>query len=101
AAVAVLDIADAGDTIEELHGLGAKAQAFAVDLTEPAQVERAAAEVAASLGPADILVNNAGIYPNQPIDGMAYADWRRMFAINVDSMFLTTQAFTPAMKARG
>jgi 3-oxoacyl-[acyl-carrier protein] reductase/(S)-1-phenylethanol dehydrogenase len=101
AAVAVLDIADATDTIADLHGLGAKAQAFAVDVTDPDQVSRAAAEVSAALGPVDILVNNAGIYPNQPIDGMTHADWRRVFAVNVDSMFLTTQAFAPSMKARG
>jgi 3-oxoacyl-[acyl-carrier protein] reductase/(S)-1-phenylethanol dehydrogenase len=35
------------------------------------------------------------------MDGMSFDDWRRVFAINVDSMFLTTQAFTPRMKERG
>jgi len=57
--------------------------------------------VEAALGAPDILVNNAGIYPNQPFEAMSIADWRRMFAVNVESMFLTCQAFTPAMKRRG
>ena len=53
------------------------------------------------LGAPDILVNNAGIYPNQPFSEMSIGNWRAMLATNVDSMFLTCQAFTPAMKRRG
>ncbi len=101
AAVAVLDIADGAETVAEVEAAGSKGAAFAVDLTDADQVAAAAREVTASLGAADILVNNAGIYPNQPLDGMTAADWRRVFAINVDSMFYASQAFTPAMKARG
>jgi NAD(P)-dependent dehydrogenase (short-subunit alcohol dehydrogenase family) len=101
AAVAVLDIADGSGTVAEIEAAGAEGAAFTVDVTDPDAVVAAAAEVESSLGAADILVNNAGIYPNQLLDGMTPADWRRIFAINVDSMFYTCQAFTPAMKARG
>jgi 3-oxoacyl-[acyl-carrier protein] reductase/(S)-1-phenylethanol dehydrogenase len=101
ATVAVLDIADAADTVADIQAAGARGAAFKVDLTDPAQVGWAAEEVRAALGPVDILVNNAGIYPNQPIDGMSLDDWRRMFAVNVDSMFLTSRAFIPHLKARG
>jgi 3-oxoacyl-[acyl-carrier protein] reductase/(S)-1-phenylethanol dehydrogenase len=31
----------------------------------------------------------------------ALADWQGIFRVNVESMFLTCQAFTPAMKERG
>ena len=101
ASVAVLDVADAAGTVADVHAAGAKSASFLVDVTDPEQVSRAAVEVEAALGPVDILVNNCGIYPNQPVAGMSFADWRRVFAINVDSMFLTCQAFTPQMKARG
>lgn len=100
AAVAVLDIADAADTLAEIETAGAKGAAFTVDVTDAEQVAAAARDVEAALGAADILVNNAGIYPNQPFEGMSAADWRRMFAVNVDSMFHTCQAFTPGMKDR-
>jgi (S)-1-phenylethanol dehydrogenase len=99
--VAVLDIADAAGTVAEIQAAGAKGASFVIDVADPLQVSRAAAEVEAALGPVDILVNNVGIYPNQPVDGMSFDDWRRIFAINVDSMFLTSQAFTPRMKTRG
>jgi NAD(P)-dependent dehydrogenase (short-subunit alcohol dehydrogenase family) len=101
AAVAVLDIADASATLDEIEAAGSKGTSVVADVADPDQVARAAAEVEAALGAPDILVNNCGIYPNQPLAEMSIADWRRMFAVNVDSMFLTCQAFTPAMKSRG
>lgn len=99
--VAVLDIADAGGTVADIEAAGSKGAFFLVDVTDPAQVASVAGEVEAALGAADILVNNAGIYPNQPFETMTIADWQRMFAVNVESMFLTTRAFAPSMKARG
>src|SRR5258708_7739961 len=48
----------------------------------------------------DILINCAGIFPNQPFDEMTFADWRRVLAINLDSVFLMSAAFAPAMKQR-
>ena len=101
ASVAVLDLVDGSDTIADIEAAGAKGASFIVDVTDPDAVSASVGDITAALGAADILVNNAGIYPNQLLDGMALADWRRMFTVNVDSMFITSQAFTPAMKARG
>jgi NAD(P)-dependent dehydrogenase (short-subunit alcohol dehydrogenase family) len=70
-------------------------------VTDPEQVAGAVAAVESALGPVDILVNNAGIYPNQPLEGLTFADWKRMFSVNVDSMFLLSQAFSPGMRDRG
>jgi 3-oxoacyl-[acyl-carrier protein] reductase/(S)-1-phenylethanol dehydrogenase len=101
ASVAVLDIADAAATVADIEAVGSKGAALIADMTVPGQVAAAAGEVEAALGAPDILVNNAGIYPNQPFSEMSISDWRTMFAVNVESMFLTCQAFTPAMKRRG
>lgn len=101
ATVAVLDIADASATVAEIEASGAKAASFVADLSNPEQVSAAAEQVIAQLGDATILVNNAGIYPNQSFEDMAIDDWRRMFSVNVESMFLATKAFVPGMKAAG
>jgi NAD(P)-dependent dehydrogenase (short-subunit alcohol dehydrogenase family) len=101
ASVAVLDVLDAPDTVADIEAAGPKGLSVIADVTDPAQVSAAAGEIGAALGDPDILVNNAGIYPNQPFEAMTLADWRRMFAVNVESMFLTCQAFTPAMRRRG
>ena len=101
ATIAVLDIVDASAAVAELEEAGAKAASFVVDLADPDQVAEAARQVGATLGDAGILVNNAGIYPNQPFDDMSITDWRRMFSVNVESMFLTSKAFAPGMKSAG
>lgn len=101
ATVVVLDRVDASDTVEEIRSVGVDPTALLVELTDEAQVIAAAARVKTELGGADILVNNAGIYPNQLLQDMGLADWRRMFAVNVESMFLMCQAFTPHMRETG
>lgn len=100
ASVVILDRVDAGDTVASITSTGASAAAFIVDVTDEQAVTAAAAQVHSQFGGADILVNNAGIYPNQLLQDMTLPDWRRMFAVNVDSMFLTCQAFTPHMRNR-
>ena len=57
-------------------------------------------ELPVNVGVPDILVIIASIYPNQTFDVMPIAAWRPMFAVNVESMFLTCQVFTPGMKRR-
>jgi NAD(P)-dependent dehydrogenase (short-subunit alcohol dehydrogenase family) len=101
ASVAVLDIADGSGTVAQIEAAGSKGLSVIADVTDPGQVSAAAWAVEAALGAPDILVNNAGVYPNQPFDAMSLTDWRQMFAVNVESMFLTCQAFTPVMKQRG
>jgi 3-oxoacyl-[acyl-carrier protein] reductase len=61
----------------------------------------ALAAAAAALGPLDILVNNAGIgHVPQPLEELADAEFERVLAVNVRSIYLTARAFVPAMKAR-
>jgi 3-oxoacyl-[acyl-carrier protein] reductase len=70
-----------------------------VDVTEPRQV----AAFVATVGGADVLVNTAGGVAGQtmrPIEEVSDADWRRIFAINLDGAFYFTRAVVPAMKAR-
>ena len=52
-------------------------------------------------GRIDVLVNNAGIYPHTPFEELTFAEWRRVLATNLDSVFLCSHAVFPAMKARG
>lgn len=100
-AVAVLDVADAATTLACVESAGAPGVGLLVDVSDPKQVATAAARVKAELGPVDILINNAGVYPRQPFDSMTIEQWRRVFAVNVEAMFLTVQAFSPGMRARG
>ena len=101
ATVVVLDRVDATETVAQIRSVGPEPTALVVDITDADQVSAAAEKVQSELGGADILVNNAGIYPNQLLQDMSLSDWRAMFAVNVDAMFLTCQAFSPHMRAAG
>ncbi|MGP3534176.1 SDR family NAD(P)-dependent oxidoreductase [Microbacterium sp. RD1] len=99
--VAILDAVFPAETVEAVRALGVRAIGVVVDLRDPDAVGAAVAEVAEKLGPVAVLVNNAGIYPLQPLEGMTYEQWREVFRINVDAVFLTTQACAPHMKELG
>ena len=101
AAVAVVDLEEAADTLAMLSGAGAEAAAFSGDVTSEDDVARLSGEVVERFGRCDILINNVGIYPNEPFEEVTYAKWRRVMAINLDSMFLTAKAFAPGMVERG
>ncbi len=50
----------------------------------------------------DILVNNAGItHERAPMEDVSEADFDRVMAVNVKSVYLTARHFVPAMKTRG
>jgi 3-oxoacyl-[acyl-carrier protein] reductase/(S)-1-phenylethanol dehydrogenase len=46
-------------------------------------------------------VNNAGIYPRYPFAEITLAQWQRVFAVNVESMMLLSQAVVPGMAELG
>jgi 3-oxoacyl-[acyl-carrier protein] reductase len=73
------------------------------DLTVESDVDR----LLAAVGHVDVLVNNAGMVsigaPDQvaPMTNTSYAEWRADLARNLDTAFLVTRRFLPAMVAAG
>jgi len=99
--VAVADVAPADETLRLVEQAGRRALAVECDVASPEAVVAMAAQVEARFRRCDILVNCAGIFPQQPFDAMSFADWRRLMAINLDSVFHVTQAVGARMLARG
>lgn len=91
----------ANATLAMVEEAGAEGMIVQADVSSEADVDRMAAEVRARLGPVDLLVNNAGIAKNQPHTELAFADWKRMFEVNVDGVFLATWAVKDEMIERG
>jgi NAD(P)-dependent dehydrogenase (short-subunit alcohol dehydrogenase family) len=98
--IVIADIAFGDDTVKLVKTAGREALACKCDVSSEDSVKALAAQVAQRFGRCDILVNCAGIYPNQAFDTMTFADWRRVQAINLDSVFLMSAAFAPGMKQR-
>jgi 2-deoxy-D-gluconate 3-dehydrogenase len=80
-----------------------KGEALQADLAQ--MTEAGAAELIGEaekkLGPIDILVNNAGIIRRAEALDHAYADWRAVMAVNLDAVWLLSQAAARRMAERG
>lgn len=98
--IAIVDINDAGQTLEEVKAIGAKAAAFRCDVAAPDDILRLGDDVEAAFGRCDMLINNAGVFPSRPFADIELEDWRRMLAINLDSVFLMSKRFVPGMRER-
>jgi 2-deoxy-D-gluconate 3-dehydrogenase len=91
---------DLHDTEKAVHATGRRATTLALDLSRPRDVPDACAELL-DRQPIDILVNNAGIIRRGPVETTEYEDWRAVLDVNLDSVFLLSQACGAAMAARG
>lgn len=69
------------------------ARAICCDVADEASVQRAFSQIE----DVDVLVNNAGICHYGLISQISGAEWRRLFAVNVDGAFFCTRAALPAM----
>lgn len=100
ARVAISDIDNDGAArTAELCGEGAIA--LCQDVTDEARWGEVVAEVCARLGGLDILVNNAGIGLVGTIESTDAASWRRVHAVDLDSVYLGCRAALPALRASG
>lgn len=72
-----------------------------LDVCNTEQWARAAAFVESEYGRLDGLVNNAGISLVGSIEGTAIEEWRRIQAVNVESIVIGLQAMLPQLKTAG
>ncbi|SDA33983.1 SDR family NAD(P)-dependent oxidoreductase [Sphingomonas sp. NFR15] len=98
--VALWDVnADALAAAQEETGAAA---VFALDVSDQAQVEAAAAGANDALGKIDILVNSAGITgATAPLHEYPLESWRRVIDINLNGLFYCCRAVVPFMLANG
>jgi meso-butanediol dehydrogenase / (S,S)-butanediol dehydrogenase / diacetyl reductase len=96
-AIADVDHEQAGKTVQVL---GAAALAIACDVADGASVTKAVAQVIAEFGVIDAVHNNAGIsMPSKPLHLTEEEEWDRLLQVNLKSVFWTTKACYPHLKA--
>lgn len=101
ARIALLDINGNG-AAAVARELGPDHLAITCDVTDPAAVGSAVAQAHAAFGALDIVVNNAGwSHPNGALLDVDYATFRKLYAINVDSIFHMTHAVVPIWRDAG
>jgi 3-oxoacyl-[acyl-carrier protein] reductase len=83
-------------------GIGTAAVPFTCDVSQKADVDGLVAAAVKAFGGLDILVNNAGItHKNQSLMTVTEAEFDRIYAVNVKSIYLSTLAAVPEMEKRG
>ena len=69
-------------------GIGGNALALEQDVTDEARWQSVIAETVEAFGGLHILVNNAGIGTPGTVEETSFEDWRRVHAVDLDSVFL-------------
>ena len=95
------DLNAANETRDIILSEGGKCTAHRCDVAIAAEVEAMVAACLAAYGRIDVLFNNVGI---QVVGGpleVSEADWDRLMAVNVKSMYLTCRAVIPHMLRQG
>lgn len=92
-----LDGAEIGVLADQLAVGGADVLSMAQDVTDPEGWAQVTAKLRDRFGVLDILVNNAGIGLHTPILTTPLENWRKVLAVNLDAVFLGTQAGIRAM----
>jgi len=68
------------------------------DVAKPEDAKRIAERALAEFGRIDILLNNAGINIRGPIEELTFEQFQQVQKVNVDGVWLCTQAVVPHMK---
>jgi gluconate 5-dehydrogenase len=80
---------------------GANAAVVAADLSRRDKISEIAKQISAPFGVPDIVVHAAGINTRETADEVTDAGWDVTMNLNLAAPFFLSQAFAPAMKAKG
>ncbi|VVM75277.1 Cyclic-di-GMP-binding biofilm dispersal mediator protein [Pseudomonas fluorescens] len=86
---------------EEINSAGGKALALRADSADASAVQQAVQDTVETFGRLDILVNNAGVLAVAPVAEFDLAEFDRMLAVNVRSVFVASQAAAPHLGQGG
>jgi gluconate 5-dehydrogenase len=79
---------------------GTRVHVVAFDVTDADAVSAAVDDIENTLGPLDILFNNAGMQFRTELENYPFDKWRQLMRVNVESVFLVSQAVARHMIRR-
>ncbi len=91
----------AADTVEAIEGKSGKASAFAVNVSDQAQVQEVVSKIARKAGRIDILVNSAGISHIGKLENTEVEDFERVFQVNIKGVYNVMHSVIHYMKQQG
>lgn len=102
------DIALAARTVDQLENAaqliqqrGRSVHIIPTDVSQVASVQAMVDATVEHFGRLDVLVNGAGINTRKPADDITEDEWDSLMAVNIKSVFFTSQAATRHMRKQG
>jgi 3-oxoacyl-[acyl-carrier protein] reductase len=96
--VVAVDVTDTTLTKTAVEQFGVRGLAVEADVSQEEDTLRMAQQAVDAFGRIDILISNAAISPEQPLDEITFADWRKVLSVDLDGVFLCAKAVIPQMK---
>ncbi|KAA8434464.1 SDR family oxidoreductase [Weissella sagaensis] len=93
--IAIVDIQleKAQETANEIaESTGRKVIAVKADVTSPEEVDKMIKTIVTELGGLDVAFNNAGMVINTPATETSFEQWQKVINLNLNGIFLTSQA---------
>ena len=101
ATVALWDVLDGTETVNEIKQNGGKIFFQKVDVTDQNSVNNAIDEIIKQHGKIEILINNAGIIRDRSFLKMTEEEWDSVMNVNLKSLYVVTRAVIPHMRENG
>jgi len=101
ATVALWDVLDGTETVNEITQNGGKIFFQKVDVTDQNSVDNAIEEIIKKHGKIEILINNAGIIRDRSFLKMSEEEWDSVINVNLKSLYVVTRSVIPYMKKNG
>ncbi len=100
--VADIDLAAAARVAAAIGAAGGKAVATRTDVSKDADIAAMLAATLEAFGNVHVVVNNAGTtHRNRPMLEVSEAEFDRVYAVNVKSLYLTAKHFVPHFRSNG
>lgn len=87
-------------TAEELKSKGYEVLPVQADISIEEQVNNVIQKTIEQYGQVDLMVNNAGVGAFKKVEETSLEEWKNMFDVNVQGVFLCSKAVLPHMKER-
>ena len=101
ATVALWDVLDGTETVNEITQNGGKIFFQKVDVTDQNSVDNAIEEIIEKHGKIEILINNAGIIRDRSFLKMSEEEWDSVINVNLKSLYVVTRSVIPYTKENG
>ena len=87
-----------GSELQAVASILPDALLLELDVSKPADAQAIMEQTKKHFGRIDALINNAGVADFGPIEETTFERWRAVMAVNLDGVFLCSQAAIPALK---